>query len=68
MGERVFPYRNVPTRNWVFENQLMVTGILTVASSRKQFASSRKKVIEKGEELVILKYIFTIDLLVCIKI
>ena len=33
----------MPTLNWVFENHLMVTGIVTQPSSRKQFASRRKK-------------------------
>ena len=38
----------MPTLNWVVENQAMVTRILTQLSSKKQFASRRKKVIEKG--------------------
>ena len=42
----------VPTLNWVFENQPMVTRILIQPSSRKQFASRRKKVFEKGELVI----------------
>ena len=33
----------VPTFSWVFEKQLIVSGILTEPSSRKQFASRRKR-------------------------
>ena len=46
----VFPYRNdlVPTLNWVFENQAMVTGILTQPSSLKQFDSRRERSLKKG--------------------
>ena len=62
----VFPYPNdlVPTLNWVFENQLMVSGILTLPSSRKQFASRRKRTLKKeGRYLSVYIYIYTMDLL-----
>ena len=38
----------MPTLNWVFENQPIVTGILTEPSSRKQFASRRKIYWKRG--------------------
>ena len=41
----------------------MVSRILTQPSSRKQFASRRKKVIEKGEKVVICILIYILDLL-----
>ena len=37
----------MPTLNFVFDNQLILSGILTQLSSRKQFASRRKRSLEK---------------------
>ena len=56
----VSPHRSilVPTLNWVIKNQIMMLVILIQPSSRIQ-----KKVIEKGREVVICTYIYTIDLL-----
>ena len=46
----IFPYPNdlVPTLDWVFKNQPMVSGILIHSCSGKQFASRRKRSLEKG--------------------
>ena len=54
-----YPYPNdlVLTLNWVFENQLLVSGILTQSSRRKQFASRRKRLSEKGVGSYLYNYI-----------
>ena len=46
----------VPTLNWVFEIKSLVSGILTQLSSRKQFASRRKRPLEKGGRYIHLYY------------
>ena len=46
----VFPHPKdlVRTLNWVFENQQIVSGILTQPISRKQYAIKRKGSLKKG--------------------
>ena len=60
----ISPHRSVmvPTLNWVFENQPIMSGILTQPSGRKLFASRRKRSLEKGG-VVICIYNYTIDML-----
>ena len=50
------PEDPVPTLNWVFENQSIVSRILTQPKAEK-------KVNNRGIQVVIWLYIFTIDLL-----
>ena len=56
----------MPTFNWVFENQPMVSGILTQLSSRKQFGSRRKRSLKRegGSYLYIHLYYRSVDLII----
>ena len=53
----------MPTLNWVFGNQLVVSGILTQLCSRKQLARRCKMSLKRGAGSYLYNiYIYTIDL------